>query len=98
MSKPASTASLNELHAKLAQQMTKTLERDLEDDMPTDAATMSVISNFLAKNNITCDPADKDTTSALAEKFKQQADIREARKRKSLEAVKSRGEDYNTGT
>jgi hypothetical protein len=77
-----------ELHAKLARQLDKTLERDINDDMPTDAATLSVISNFLKNNNITCDPAERDTTSALAEKFKEQARIREERKQKALALVK----------
>lgn len=93
MSSAASTASLNELHAKLAAQMTKTLDRDLADDMPTDAATMSVIANFLAKNNITCDPADKDTTKHLQEKFKEQTRIRDERKQAALELVKRTGTD-----
>lgn len=90
----ASTASLLELHAKLAKQLDATLDRDIKDDMPTDAATLSVISNFLKNNNITCDPAEKDTTSALAEKFKEQAKVREERKQKSLALVR----EAQTGT
>lgn len=89
MSGAATTASLLALHAKLAMQLDKTLDRDIADDMPTDAATLSVISNFLARNNITCDPADKDTTAALAEKFKEQARLRDERKKKALSLVKT---------
>ncbi|CAI3971304.1 terminase small subunit [Variovorax phage VAC_51] len=89
MSGAASTASLHELHRKLTEQLTATIDRDIKDEMPTDAATLSVISNFLAKNNITCDPADKDTTSALAEKFKEQARLRDERKKKALSLVKT---------
>jgi hypothetical protein len=84
----ATTASLLELHAKLAKQLDKTLDRDIADDMPTDAATLSVINMFLKNNNITCDPAEKDTTSALAEKFREQARVREERKQKALSLVK----------
>jgi hypothetical protein len=84
MSKPASTASLQELHRKLTEQLNSTLDRDIKDNMPTDAATLSVISNFLAKNNITADPADRDTTDALRDKFKQQQAEREQRKRDAL--------------
>lgn len=91
----ASTASLNDLHRKLAEQLDKTLERDIKDDMPTDAATLSVIANFLAKNNITCDPADRDTTTALQEKFKQQAAEREQRKQTALALVKKTGTSDN---
>lgn len=91
MSNAASTASLNELHRKLTEQLIATLDRDTSDDLPTDAATLSVISGFLARNNITCDPADKDTTAALQEKFKAQSAEREARKKKALELVKKTG-------
>lgn len=95
MSGAASTASLHELHRKLAAQLESTLDRDIKDDMPTDAATLSVISNFLARNNITCDPADKDTTTALQEKFKEQARVREERKQHALALVKKTGTDDN---
>lgn len=90
----ASTASLMELHAKFARQCHETLDRDLKDDMPTDAATMSVIKGFLADNKITCDPAERDTTDALRGKFTEQQRIREERKQKSLAAVK----EVQTGT
>lgn len=93
MSGAASTASLHELHRKLALQMEKTLDRDLEDNMPTDAATMSVIKGFLADNKITRDPADKDTTGALAEKFKEQARLRDERKKKALSLVRTGTDD-----
>lgn len=93
MSNAASTASLNELHRKLTEQLIATLDRDTGDDLPTDAATLSVISGFLARNNITCDPADKDTTAALQAKFQEQARERESRKKKALELVKKTGTD-----
>lgn len=91
MSGAASTASLHELHRKLAQQLEATIDRDIKDGMPTDAATLSVINNFLARNNITCDPADKDTTAGLQEKFKEQARLREERKQTALALVKKTG-------
>lgn len=87
----ASTASLHALHRKLAQQLEATIDRDITDDMPTDAATLSVINNFLARNNITCDPADKDTTNQLQEKFKEQGRIREERKQQALALVRKTG-------
>lgn len=88
MSGAASTASLHELHRKLAAQLEATIDRDIKDEMPTDAATLSVINNFLARNNITCDPADQDTTGALQAKFKEQARLREERKATSLALVR----------
>lgn len=96
----ATTASLQEVHRKLTEQMVKTLDRDLADDMPTDAATMSVIKGFLKDNNITCDPADRDTTSELQRIFKAQTEAAEAARRKfreqGLRAV--REDDQQTGT
>ena len=88
MSEAASTASLNELHRKFAKQLSDTLDRDVKDEMPTDAATLSVIKSFLKDNNITCDPADADTTSELQKKFREQQDIREARKKAALVIVR----------
>lgn len=90
----ATTASLMELHAKFAKQCHDTLDRDLRDDMPTDAATMSVIKSFLKDNNITSDPAEKDTTSELARKFQAQSELREQRKQHALSLVK----EVQTGT
>lgn len=93
MSNAASTASLNELHRKLADQFEKTLTRDIHDDMPTDAATLSVIKSFLKDNNITCDPADVDTTGELQRKFVEQARVREERKQNALALVRKTGTD-----
>lgn len=90
MSGAASTASLQELHRKLTEQFEATLARDIRDDMPTDAATLSVISNFLKNNNITCDPADEDTTGALREKFTQQRELRDQRKAATMALVRSK--------
>lgn len=83
----ASTASLQELHRKLTDQFNQTLDRDIRDDMPTDAATLSVISNFLKNNNITCDPADADTTTALREKFTEQRAARDKKREESRNNV-----------
>lgn len=94
MSTAATTASLNELHRKLADQMLTTLERDIADGMPTDAATMSVIKGFLKDNSITCDPANSDTTSELQKKFADQARIREERKQNALRLARAQ----DTGT
>ena len=93
MSGAATTDSLNELHRKFAAQCQKTLDRDLNDDMPTDAATLSVIKSFLKDNNITCDPADRDTTKGLQESFIKQQKEREARKQHALTLVQQ-----DTGT
>lgn len=94
MSTQATLTSLHELHRKFAEQCHSTLDRDLKDDMPTDAATLSVIKGFLKDNEITCDPADSDTTATLQSKFVEQQRIREERKKKVLALV----EGQATGT
>jgi len=94
----ATTASLEALHAKLTEQMNRTLDRDMEDDLPTDAATMGVIKGFLKDNNITATPAEDEKLQRLKEVFSEQERIKQERKNKALHAVKERGEDYLTGT
>lgn len=89
----ASTESLNELHRKLSEQLEATLDRDIRDDMPTDAATLSVISNFLKNNNITADPANADSTEALREKFTKASEERKARRAQALSLIKSGTDD-----
>ena len=85
----ASMDKLHELHRAVAEQLTATIKRDNADEMPTDAATLSVAVNFLAKNNITSDPAESDVTSKLQEQFKEQARIRAERKAKALALAKT---------
>lgn len=85
----ASTESLHALHEKFSQQLADTLQRDIEDKMPTDAATLGVIKGFLKDNEITADPATRDMTSELQAKFKQQQDLAKQRKEALLSVVKS---------
>lgn len=86
----ATNESLHALHEKFAKNLTRVLERDEADDMPTDAATLGVIKAFLKDNEITADPADKDMTSELRQKFIEQQET--ARKRK-LQLVESARQD-----
>lgn len=96
MSGAASTASLNDLHRKLAEQMVRTLDRDMEDDLPTDAATMGVIKGFLKDNGITADPASEDSTAELQRKFIDQRKRADDARNKGLALV--RAMDQQTGT
>jgi hypothetical protein len=50
----------------------------MEDNLPTDAATLGAAIKFLKDNNVSADPADADDLSALRDKLKQQAEQRRA--------------------
>jgi hypothetical protein len=58
----------------------------MEDDLPTDAATLGAAIKFLKDNNVSADPADADDLSALREKLREQAELRRAN-RGNVEAV-----------
>lgn len=76
MTKAASTAVLQELHATVAKSLKNRIEQDIADDLPTDAATLGAAIKFLKDNNISADPAASDDLSELRDKLKAQADLR----------------------
>lgn len=73
MTKAASKASLEELHAAVARSLTARITQDMEEDLPTDAATLGAAIKFLKDNNISADPADSDDLSELRDKLAEQA-------------------------
>lgn len=77
-------ADLEELHALVTRSYTTRITQDLEDDIPTDAATLSGAAKFLKDNAITADPADKADLKGL------QARLKEAGEQRSLKAAGSR--------
>jgi len=74
---------MEQLHIKVATSLTRRLDQDMEDNIPTDAATMSAAIKFLKDNDITADPADADDLSKLRDKLSQ------SRKAKVLSLAKS---------
>lgn len=76
--KAATIAELQELHAMVARSLTKRIEQDTEDGLPTDAATIQAAIKFLKDNNVTADPADSDNLSELREKLAAQSRLRKA--------------------
>jgi hypothetical protein len=72
MASSASSKELEALHRLVASSLTKRIEEDMRDGIPTDAATLSSAIKFLKDNSITADPADADDLSALRDKLKQQ--------------------------
>lgn len=69
----SSRKKLEELHALIADSYTNRIRQDIEDNIPTDAATLSGAVKFLKDNNISADPADTDDLTALRDKLTEQA-------------------------
>lgn len=78
MAKAASLADLQDLHALIARSLNQRITQDMEDGLPTDAATLGAAIKFLKDNNVSADPADADDLSALRDTLKQQAEQRRA--------------------
>ena len=78
MAKAASLADLQDLHSLIARSLNQRISQDMEDGLPTDAATLGAAIKFLKDNNVSADPADADDLSALRDKLKQQAEQRRA--------------------
>jgi len=78
VAKAASLADLQELHSLIARSLNQRITQDMEDGLPTDAATLGAAIKFLKDNNVSADPADADDLSALRDKLRQQAEQRRA--------------------
>lgn len=77
MAKAASLGDLQELHAAVARSLSQRIKQDMEDQLPTDAATLGAAIKFLKDNNVSADPADADDLTELRDRLaKQQADRR----------------------
>ena len=88
--KAATLSELQELHSLIAQSLNKRIAQDMEDDLPTDAATLGAAIKFLKDNNVSADPADADDLNALRDKLREQAEKRRAGRGK---VVSLAGED-----
>lgn len=85
MAKAASLADLQDLHSLIARSLNQRISQDMEDGLPTDAATLGAAIKFLKDNNVSADPADADDLSALRDKLKQQAEQRHAGRSKVVQ-------------
>lgn len=54
--KAATLGELQELHSLIAQSLNKRITQDMEDEIPTDAATLGAAIKFLKDNNVSADP------------------------------------------
>ena len=77
--KASSTAELSALHRLVTKSLTQRIEQDIEDNIPTDAATLGAAIKFLKDNSVTADPADADDLGALRDKLAKQAKERRER-------------------
>lgn len=84
-------AELEELHRLVTKSLTTRIQMDLDDEVPTDAATLGAAIKMLKDNSITADPADKQDLKGLQAQLKAAAQEREQRAGKAgklLELVK----------
>lgn len=75
----ATLKELQELHKVVAKSLKTRIENDLEDLVPTDAATLGAAIKFLKDNNVSADPADAEDLTDLREKLTQQMQKRKQR-------------------
>ena len=68
----ATIVELQALQDLIVKSLNKRIEQDLEDDIPTDAATLGVAIKLLKDNNVSADPADSQELSGLREKLAEQ--------------------------
>ena len=91
MAKRAATlGELEELHKLVTRSYTERIQQDLDDGLPTDAATLSGAAKFLKDNAITADPADQDDLAQLRENLKRQAEERRKAGRGVVELIESK--------
>lgn len=79
MAKAASLGELQELHRLVARSLNQRIALDMEDNIPTDAATLGAAIKFLKDNAVSADPADADDLTDLRNKLKEQAAARRAK-------------------
>ncbi len=75
----ATLKELQELHRMVAKSLTTRISQDMEDNLPTDAATLGAAIKFLKDNSVSADPADATDLRELQEQLKQQAMQRKQR-------------------
>lgn len=74
--KASSLAELQELHRLVTRSFKERLALDLEEQVPTDAATLGACIKFLKDNAISADPETADDLSELRSKLLQASKAR----------------------
>ena len=83
----ATQKELQELHRMVAKSLSTRISQDIEDMLPTDAATLGAAIKFLKDNNVSADPADAEDLTGLREKLTQQVQERSKRRGTALDAA-----------
>ena len=89
MAKATPLAELQELHRLVAKSLNQRITQDIDDNIPTDAATLGVAIKFLKDNTVTADPADSDDLKGLRDKLTEQAKARRERGSNVVELAKA---------
>lgn len=77
--KSATMQELEELHRLVTKSYTSRIQADMDDNIPTDAATLSGAAKFLKDNFVSADPADADDLAGLRDKLRAAAEERKKR-------------------
>lgn len=85
----ATTEALQELHGVVAKSLKQRIDQDMEDNIPTDAATLGAAIKFLKDNNISADPADKDSLESIRTSMVEASKKRKERAANVLEFAKN---------
>ena len=89
MAKATPLAELQELHRLVAKSLNQRITQDIDDNIPTDAATLGAAIKFLKDNAVTADPADSDDLKGLRDKLTEQAKARRERGSNVVELAKA---------
>ena len=89
MAKQSSMQELEELHKLVTKSYTSRIQQDLDDNIPTDAATLSGAVKFLKDNCVTADPAAADDLADL------RRTLSEAASRRRSNVVSLAGDDLD---
>lgn len=83
----SSRKELDELHKLVTRSYKERITQDLDDNVPTDAATLSGAVKFLKDNCISADPADTDDLQELRDRLTEQATKRREKGKGTLALV-----------
>ena len=72
----ATLGELQELHKLVAKSLNQRISMDIDDNVPTDAATLGAAIKFLKDNAVTADPADADDLNTLRDQLSRQEKAR----------------------
>lgn len=89
MAKAATLGELQDLHSLIARSLSERIKQDMQDDLPTDAATLGAAIKFLKDNNVSADPADADDLSELRNRLREQGEQRREKRSAMLSLVQT---------